>query len=554
MGKPASDEHLSDEQSFLEMVESIAAFRPQSARRQYPRFLTAAALSGTLGARVPDGQLLCSTDSELKLLDLGDDLTNEVRRPKPIRVVDFSEGGLQLQFPSEGIAHFLNHAVSIRISGTTLPVKFSWCQQTPPVGRGGVYWGRRAEEEPEIMSLLARMGEELVRFLVSSLKEGRLKQHEQAAGFTCYALLYAMRLQFRDALTSLWGLAKDHEKQYETIQEMEDSVLAETGVRFGRWELDGGEPPILDPVTSHFMRPYREVGCTLIGLDEDSLLLERDVLATLKRSILLPRQKRTEKIRIQPRFRPLYQHLLEMRKLCPAIFEDSQFDMQFGYYSALVSQMEVLREELVYKAHESAASAYFDPFNVYVQPEVMPPPDPGLVILGPGEADRAGGTKQVNIYVHKGRPASIACPNCGFMSDFPAEQVGELSGPRGVKCSCDTVFTAFFERRRYFRKAVRIYGRCKTKGRAEPQPMLVKDLSRGGLCLEILNEDLGPLERDLDLNVGDTVMVEFKLDDDKRSLIRGEAEVRSVFGTRVGGEFALLDAQSKKDLGFYFMS
>ena len=554
MGKPASDEQLTDEQSFQEMVEGIAAFRPQDAKRQFPRFLTAVALSGALSSQRQDGLLICSADSGLKLLDLGDERSDEIHRPKPFRIVDFSERGLQIHFPCEGIAHFLNHSLSVRIGETTLPVQFSWCQQNPPIGRGGIFWGRQAEEEPELMALIASLGEGLVRFLVSSLRDGRLKSQEQAAGFTCYALLYSMRLKFREALASLWSLAKESEKQFETIQEIEETVLAETGVRFGRWELDDTESPTLDPVSAHFMRPFREYGCALIGLHEDSLLLEQDVLAALKRSILLPRQRRTEKIRIQQRLRSLYQDLLEARKLFPAIFDDPQFDVQFGYYSALVSQIEAFKEDLVYKAQESAAPSYFDPFDVYTQPDSAPPASSGLVILGPAETDMAGSAKPVNVYLHKGRSVSIACPHCGFMSDFPADQVVEMSGPKSVRCPCGSVFVAFFERRRYFRKAVRIYGKCKPKGRVTPQPMLLKDLSRGGLCFELLAEDLGPLEGKPDLDIGDTVLVEFRLDDDKRSLIRGEVEVRSVSGSRIGGEFVLLDGQSKKDLGFYFMS
>jgi hypothetical protein len=236
------------------------------------------------------------------------------------------------------------------------------------------------------------------------------------------------------------------------------------------------------------------------------------------------------------------------------MFGSAQFDIQFGYYSALVGQVETLKEELVYKAHESASPAHYDPFDVYGSAAQTMRPSAGLVILGPDQPSTTGMKKQVNVYIHPGRPTSIACPECGMMSDFPAEQVANLNGAVNVKCSCSKVFIAFFERRRHFRKAVQIYGKYKSNGRVELQPMLVKDISRGGLCFEVLAEDLGPLTESCDIRVTDTVFVEFRLDDDKRSIIRGEVAVRSVFGTRIGGEFALLDSQAKKDLGFYFMS
>lgn len=551
---PASEEHLTDEQSFQEMVESIAAFRPPTARRLFPRFPTAAALSGQLETGDPDGLLLCDRERGLKVLELDEEDTRAVDLQKPFRIADFSERGMQIQFPCRDMAHFLNHSLSIRIGETVLPVQFSWCQQTPPLGRGGVTFDPAACETPDLMARIAKLGEELVRFLVTSLKSGRLNPCNPTAAYTCYALLYALRLQFREALASLWDLARGSEIQYETIQELEQSTLVVSGVRFGRWDLEDSGAIPLDSVSTLFMNPFRDFGCTLIGLHEDTLLLEQDVLAAVRRSVLLPRQRITEKVRIQPRFRFLYQSLLELRKLFPEVFGSTQFDMQFGYYSALVEHAESMKEELVYRAHESASPAFFDPFDPYGAPDQGAEAGGGLAILGPAQPTSAGSGQPVNVYIHAGRGATIACPACGTMGDFPPEQVAGLNGPRAVRCPCGTDFVAFFERRRYFRKPTKIYGRWKTDGRVAPQPMLVKDVSRGGLCFEVLAEDMGPLKGSCDLKPADAVLVEFRLDDDKRSLIRGEVVVRSVSGARIGAEFERLDPQSKKDLGFYFMS
>lgn len=557
MSRPASDENLTDEQSFQEMIESFAAIRPQSARRHFPRFPTDAALSGQLDARDCDGRLVRGAETGEKIVDLDAEEGQEICPPKGFHIVDFSERGFQIQFQCEDIARFFNHTLFIEMGSVRIPVALSWCRQSPPIGRGGVSFAEGADGNPALMNLIAKMGEDLVRFLVSGLREGRVNLGTQSAVYTLYAILYSLRLQFRKALASLWDLAKDSEKQFETIEEIEQSMLVASGVRFGRWDIDDtDEEPLLDPISTFFMKPFHEYGCALIGLHEDSLLLKRDALAAVKRSVLMPRQRRMEKVKILPRFRFLYQALLELRKLFPGIFSDMQLDFQFGYYSALVNQLEVLKEELVYKAHESANLnvSYYDPFDVITPREGEVRSEAGLVVLGPDQAVTSRPENGVSVYVHSGKPVSISCPKCGNMSVLPAEQAAGMSGARTVRCSCGSVFSTFFERRRYFRKPVRIYGKCKAHGRTEHQPMLVKDISRGGLSFEILAEDLGPLNGTVDVKVAETLLVEFRLDDDKRSVIRGEVSVRSLYGSRVGGEFTLLDGQSKKDLGFYFMS
>lgn len=557
MNRPACDGQLTDEQSFQEMIEGFAAIRPQSARRHFPRFPTDAALSGQLGAGDYDGLLVCGAENSEKIVDLDLEETQAVSPLKGFHLVDFSERGFQIQFQCEDIARFFNHSLSIEIGSVKIPVAFSWCRQSPPIGRGGISFAEGADGNPALAHLIAKIGEDLVRFLVSGLKEGHVNLSRQTGVYTCYALLYSLRLQYREVLASLWDQARDSEKQFENIEEIEQSMLVASGLRFGKWDIDDtDEDPPLDPVSTLFMKPFHEFGCALIGLREDSLLLKRDALAAVKRSILLPRQRRMEKVKILPRFRFLYQALLELRKLFPGTFDDAQFDFQFGYYSALVNELEALKEELVYKAHESSNPnpSYYDPFDVYTPQEEALRHETGLVFLGPDQSSTHRPDKEVNVFVHSGKPVSIGCPNCGNMSVFPAEQMAAMNGASKVRCSCGSVFSAFFERRRYFRKTVRIYGKYKTHVRLEHQPMLVKDLSRGGLCFEVLAEDWGPLDGSPNLKIADTLTVEFRLDNDKRSVIRGEIGVRSLHGTRVGGEFTMLDGQSKKDLGFYFMS
>jgi hypothetical protein len=158
VSRPAYDAQLTDEQSFQEMIESFAAFRPQSARRHFPRFPTDLALSGQLGARDYDGVLVCGAKNSEKIVDIEEEETRDVIAPKGFHIVDFSERGFQIQFQCEDIARFFNHSLFITIGSVRIPVAFSWCRQSPPIGRGGVSFAEGAEGNPALMKLISRIG------------------------------------------------------------------------------------------------------------------------------------------------------------------------------------------------------------------------------------------------------------------------------------------------------------------------------------------------------------------------------------------------------------
>jgi hypothetical protein len=58
------------------------------------------------------------------------------------------------------------------------------------------------------------------------------------------------------------------------------------------------------------------------------------------------------------------------------------------------------------------------------------------------------------------------------------------------------------------------------------------------------------------LRIGDKLMVEFKLDDRKRSIIRQESVVRRIDGSEMGAEFASIDPTdpNAKAIGFYLFA
>jgi hypothetical protein len=550
-----------DEKSFQEMIEGFVAMRPRGQVRHFPRFPTAAALAGQLGTDDHDGVLVSGATSSAAGNDpLDSHFQPGSRFSSGFHVIDFSEKGFQLQFRCDHATRLLDRSLSLEILSMKIPVVLSWFKQSQPFSRGGVSLTDASFSGPALMKVVTRMGENLVHFLIEGLKAGRLKHTEQAAVFAFLAIFYTLRLHFLQDLASVWDLAQNVKDRPNDFRELEGNVLTDSGFRMGRWEIGEIQATGLDPVSAVFMKPYYEYGSALIGLREDTLFLEDDALAVVKRSVLLPTQRRTEKVQIPPRFRLLYQSLLGLRNLCPGTFQDVQLDFQFGYYCTLIKRLEVLGEELVYKAYDN------DPFDNYA-PRYDTPPEAPPDLGARGETPQAGyanqqraavpltrtGDKVVKVFTHSGKPVVITCPECSNMTTLPGDKTAGMGGSRRVKCSCGLVFTAFFERRRSFRKVVSLHGRWKPEDALDYQPMVVKDVSRGGLSFEALAEDQGPLIGTLAIGVSDTVQVEFRLDNEKRALIHGKAAVRTLMGSIIKAEFTFLDAQVNKELGFYFM-
>ena len=124
-------------------------------------------------------------------------------------------------------------------------------------------------------------------------------------------------------------------------------------------------------------------------------------------------------------------------------------------------------------------------------------------------------------------------------------------------CACGHTWTSVLERRRQFRKPVKLRGRYTFRndvvlgegfsggsfvGKGK---MKVVDLSLKGLKIEF--------KKNTDLHVKDVLSVEFRLKDKKRTLIREYASVRSINGRFVGSSFGPEVAENTS-LGFYLLA
>lgn len=146
----------------------------------------------------------------------------------------------------------------------------------------------------------------------------------------------------------------------------------------------------------------------------------------------------------------------------------------------------------------------------------------------------------------------LTCPRCGLQESVALGQFEKLGDAIQVSCPCRKQFLAVLEKRRYFRKSVRLDGYFSIGGDLGPigangniwGPMVVEDLSKAGLRFSSSNANHA--------RPGDLMMVRFNLDNTNQSLIHKAVRVISVTGNEVGCKFEGADSYDIT-LGFYFM-
>ncbi|NLI33339.1 MAG: PilZ domain-containing protein [Deltaproteobacteria bacterium] len=148
------------------------------------------------------------------------------------------------------------------------------------------------------------------------------------------------------------------------------------------------------------------------------------------------------------------------------------------------------------------------------------------------------------IYVNERGEATIVCGSCGKRKTVNVRRHMAALKPVNVSCSCGFIFPITFEKRKHFRKSVRIPGDyILLQGYQEKGTMTVRDLSRTGVAFEA--------HQDTRMKSGHMVKVFFVLDDRDKTEITKNVIVKNVDGRRIGASFA--DGDCPKALAFYLM-
>ena len=153
------------------------------------------------------------------------------------------------------------------------------------------------------------------------------------------------------------------------------------------------------------------------------------------------------------------------------------------------------------------------------------------------------------VFIYKDHKAIIICPKCEKYRTVDVSEHVHIHTAVKLKhpCECGYVYNVLLERRNRYRKIVDVPGTYTqfTSGRQLSKgTMTVKEITRAGLGFKIDENGIGKI------NIDDTLFVEFHLDDESKSLIRKEANIRYIRGPYMGAEFSSIDLYDRA-LGLY---
>jgi Zn ribbon nucleic-acid-binding protein len=151
------------------------------------------------------------------------------------------------------------------------------------------------------------------------------------------------------------------------------------------------------------------------------------------------------------------------------------------------------------------------------------------------------------VFMDSQNMATFVCPECQKAKTIDVSQYKDIDKAVRVKCrcACGHSYTVLLERRKFYRKEADLPGIYNLPAKKRKGNMLVKNLSRNGLKLE--------LTRPESFKIGDKLVVEFRLNDSKKTLITQEVVVRSIEGKYIGTEFCSMNPTdpANKALAFY---
>ncbi|BBO69225.1 hypothetical protein DSCA_31550 [Desulfosarcina alkanivorans] len=153
------------------------------------------------------------------------------------------------------------------------------------------------------------------------------------------------------------------------------------------------------------------------------------------------------------------------------------------------------------------------------------------------------------VFISSSNTATFNCPQCGKAKTADVSQYATTEKKIMVNCTCTCghQFRCQLEKRKQYRKGSDLPGRFTLLGeRGAEDTGLVKvvDISTTGLKLKMTVPRAFP--------IGATLLIEFRLDDRKRTPMEKRVIVRNVSGLFVGASFHPNEPDDPA-LGFYLM-
>ena len=153
------------------------------------------------------------------------------------------------------------------------------------------------------------------------------------------------------------------------------------------------------------------------------------------------------------------------------------------------------------------------------------------------------------VFITKNNTATFRCPQCGQTKTADVSKYASTDKKISVNCTCACGhhFRCRLEKRKQYRKGADLPGRFTLLGKNGPEDTglaKVVDLSTTGLKLKMTVPRTFP--------IGAKLLVEFHLDDRKRTPMEKRVIVRNVSGLYVGASFHPNEPDDPA-LGFYLM-
>jgi hypothetical protein len=151
--------------------------------------------------------------------------------------------------------------------------------------------------------------------------------------------------------------------------------------------------------------------------------------------------------------------------------------------------------------------------------------------------------------LHPGKDGQVTliCPQCTKTTKEPVERLIVKRGPVKITCFCGNVFPVEIELRSTYRKNMYLDGLyVRTDLKGEWGKMTVKNISLGGLGFEVMSPRHG-------LQNGETIKVDFNLNDAHNTLIRRHVLIRVIYGRYIGCQFIKSEISMDPDIGFYLL-
>ena len=153
--------------------------------------------------------------------------------------------------------------------------------------------------------------------------------------------------------------------------------------------------------------------------------------------------------------------------------------------------------------------------------------------------------KTEKVFVKQDKTVNIKCPYCNRVRMVSVNLFKDPNKINKIKCACSKVFNITFEFRKMYRKETELQGTYKSKSTEDDEgKIVVNNISMGGVGFFVVHAHR--------IAIGDDLLVEFRLDDQQKTLISREVRVQIIKGNYIGTEFVNVAAYDKY-LGFYLM-